>query len=103
MLVAASELVLVLIAAIVEAVILDVCRVELYIAGVTSALPKSAAVPIVEPKILMLLPKFATPSVDMLVDAVTLPIISVERLIFKDDSAKISCVKLALEKTDMPA
>jgi hypothetical protein len=59
-------------------------------AGVTSSVSKSAAVPIVEPKILILLPKLATPSVDMFVEAVTLPIMTVESPTNKEESAKIS-------------
>ena len=53
-------------------------------------MPKRAAVPMVEPKIFTLLPKLATPNVDMFVEAVTLPIISVERPTNKEESAKIS-------------
>jgi len=102
-LMAASELVLVLMPAIVDAVILDVRILELNMRGVISVFPKSAVVPIVDPKILILLPKLATPSVDIFVEAVTLPTMRVERLTFNEESAKISWVKLALEKTDMPA
>ena len=102
-LVAASEFVLVLMAAMVEAVIDDVRIEELNMRGVIRVFPKIAVVPMVEPKIFTLLPKLATPRVDMFVEAVTLPIISVERPTNKEESAKISCVKLAFEKTDIPA
>jgi hypothetical protein len=98
-----SEFVFMFTALSVEVVIDDVCSVELNMFGVISVFPKIAVVPIVDPKIFTLLPKLATPSVDIFVEAVTFPIISVDRPTNKEESAKISCVKLAFEKTDMPA
>jgi Mor family transcriptional regulator len=85
-----SEFVLILMAAIVEAVIDDVCRVLLKIVGVISEFWNTAMVPVVDPKILILLPKFATPRVLMFVEAVTLPIITVERPTNNEESAKMS-------------
>ena len=101
-LMAAREFVLVFMAAIVEATILEVCNVLLKMSGVIREFWKRAIVPVVEPKILILLPKFPTPSVDIFAAAVTLPYMKVERYTFKEDSAKISCVKFALENTDIP-
>ena len=85
-----SEFVLILMAAIVEVVIDDVCRVLLKILGVIREFWNTAIVPVVDPKILILLPKFATPSVLMFVEAVTLPIITVESPTNNEESAKMS-------------
>ena len=73
-----SEFVLILMAAIVEATIDDVCRVLLKITGVISEFWNNAMVPVVDPKILILLPKLPTPSVDIFAAAVALPIMSVD-------------------------
>jgi len=85
-----SEFVLILMAAIVEAVMDDVWMLLLKMVGVIREFWKRAMVPVVDPKILILLPKLATPSVDIFVEAVTLPIISVERPTNNEESAKIS-------------